>query len=395
MPPERMASGSHTSTESLARWVDRVIDSAVDMERIVGAVLLVAVDGEVVYERAAGMADREARAPVHRHTIFRLASAGKVIVSAAALAMVERGIVSLEDAVSSWLPQFRPRLGDGSEPVITMRQLMTHTAGLGYGFAPSEDSYQRAEVSSGLDMPGLPLGEAMRRLASVPLLGQPGRAWNYSLATDVLGAAIESAGRAPLPELVRRFVTGPLQMLDTDFHVPADKVARLAAPYEDRMPRPERMSDPHEMLCQFGLLRFSPSRILDPRSYPSGGAGMAGTARDLLSLLEAIRKGGLPILRPVSAAALTSDALPPHVTTGSPGWTHGLGAGVLRDRRAAGVPHGNGTWRWGGAYGNDWFVDPHRRLTVISLTNTALEGSDGAYPRNLRDAIYYALTSGD
>ena len=395
MPPERTVSGSRTNTEVLARCVDRVIDSALHRERIVGAMVLIAVDGVPVYERAAGMADREARVPVRRDTVFRLASVSKIIVSTAALAMVERGMVSLEDAVSGWLPEFRPRLADGSQPGVTVRQLLTHTAGLGYGFVPPDGPYREAGVSSGLDMPGLPMAEAMRRLGSVPLLGEPGRIWSYSLATDVLGAALESAGGESLPELVRRFVTGPLRMTGTEFHVPPDRVGRLAVPYADRMPRPVRMSDPHEMPCQHGLLRFSPSRILDSRSYASGGAGMAGTAGDLLSLLEAIRRGGFPILEPDSARALTSDALPSHMTTSSPGWTHGLGAGVLRDRLAAGVPHENGTWRWGGAYGNDWFVDPHRRLTAISLTNTALEGADGAYPRNLRDAIYCALSAGD
>jgi len=391
-----MERGFRTSIDirqRLARYVDRAIDTALYTERLVGVAVLIALDGDVLYERAAGFADREGRLTSRPDTIFRLASVSKLIVSVAALAMVERRMLSLDDPVSRWLAKFRPKLKDGREPAITIRQLMTHTAGLDYGFTPLGSQYQQARVSSGLDMPGLSMQEAMERLGSLPLLSEPGKAWSYSLATDVLGAALESAGRAPLPELVRLLVTGPLGMTDTEFHVSADKVGRLAIPYADGMPRPVRMSDPHEMLCQFGLLRFSPSRILNPRSYPSAGAGMAGTARDLLSLLEAIRRGGAPVLRSDSTAALTRDALPSHLTTSLPGWTYGLGVGVLRDRRLAGVPHENGTWRWGGAYGNDWFVNPDRRLTAVSLSNTALEGSDGAYPRNLRDAIYYALTS--
>lgn len=381
--------------ERLARSVDAAIDMALKTERITGAAVLVALDGEVVYERAAGLADREARRPARMDTIFRLASVSRVIVSATALAMVERRIIPLDGPVSRWLPRFRPKLPDGREPVITVRHLLTHTAGLDYGFTPPGGPYQRARVSSGLDMPGLSIAEAMERLASVPLLSEPGKAWTYSLATDVLGAALESAGGASLPDLVREFVTGPLKMTDTDFYVSPARAERLAAAYADGMPRPVRMSEPHELLCQFGLLRFAPSRALDPKSYPSGGAGMAGTAGDLLALLEAIRRGGSPILRPDSAVALTTDALPSGMTMPFPGWTWSLGVGVLRDRQAAGVLHENGTWRWGGAYGNDWFVNPHRRLSVVSLTNTALEGSDGAYPRNLQNAIYYALTSSD
>lgn len=110
MPREHMVSGSRTNTETLARYVDRVIDSALHMERIVGAVVLIAVDGEPVYERAAGMADREARVLVRRDTVFRLASVSKIIVSTVALAMVERGMISLEDAVSAWLPETRKDL---------------------------------------------------------------------------------------------------------------------------------------------------------------------------------------------------------------------------------------------------------------------------------------------
>lgn len=389
------AAGRIDIRERLARSVDAAIDMALEIERIVGAVVLVALDGKVVYERAAGLADRETRRPARPDTIFRLASVSKVIVSATALAMVERGIILLDDPVSRWLPRFKPKLRDGREPTITVRHLLTHTAGLAYGFTVPGGPYQRAQVSSGLDMPGLSLTEAMKRLASVPLLSEPGETWTYSLATDVLGAALESAEGASLPELVREFVTGPLRMTDTDFCVSPARAERLAVPYADGMPRPVRMSDPHELLCQFGLLRFAPSRVLDPKSYPSGGAGMAGTAGDLLALLEAIRRGGSPILRLDSAVALTTDALPAGMMTAFPGWTWGLGVGVLRDRQAARVPHENGTWRWGGAYGNDWFVNPHRRLSVVSLTNTALEGSDGAYPRNLQNAIYYALTSSD
>src|SRR3989442_1065443 len=120
-------------------------------------------------------------------------------------------------------------------------------------------------------------------------------------------------------------------MVDTDFSVRPDRVERLAVPYTDGAPRPMRMNDPHDMHFQFGLISFSPSRILDPRSYPSGGAGMAGTATELLAFLEAVRTGGAPIISPNSARALTTDALSPHMTTAEPGWTFGLGVGVLRD----------------------------------------------------------------
>jgi CubicO group peptidase (beta-lactamase class C family) len=304
--------------------------------------------------------------------------------------MIDKQMLGLEDPVTGWLASFRPKLGCGRQPVITVRHLLTHTAGLDYPFGRA--GYQQAAVSSGLDMPGLPIDEALRRLASQPLLFEPGTAWRYSLATDVLGALLERAAQAPLPEVVRHLVTEPLAMADTHFTVRGDLLERLAVPYADGVPHPVRMNDPHEIHTPGGTVRFSPSRSFDPESYASGGAGMAGTAHDILTVLEAVRTGGAPIFGPAAARNLTTDALPSTLNIGSPGWGFGLGVAVLRDSALAGAPHDPGTWRWSGGYGNDWFVNPTRRLAMVSLTNTAFEGC-GAYPLDLRDAIYRALSN--
>jgi CubicO group peptidase (beta-lactamase class C family) len=385
-----VSDGVMTRMTRLARHVDCVIDGAIARERIVGTVVLVAVDGELVYHRAAGYANRETGQRMCEDTVCRLASVTKTIVSAAALAMVDSGLISLDMPVTNSMPEFRPKLHDGTEPVITVRHLLTHTSGLDYGFAPGE-AYRAAQISNGLDLPGLTILEALRRLASVPLLFKPGEAWNYSLGTDVLGEIISRAGNATLPDVVRLFVTGPLGMTDTDFVV--REPDRLAVPYADGMPRPVRMNDPHLVPTPAGVIRFSPSRVFDLQSYPSGGAGMVGTAGDFLTLLEAIRSGGNPILTPESAQALTTNALPANVAFVEPGWTFSLGAAVLRNPSISRTPHDLGTWRWGGAYGNDWFVNPIRRLSVVSFTNTSFEGDGGAYPIDLRDAIYYALSA--
>jgi CubicO group peptidase (beta-lactamase class C family) len=375
----------------LASRMDPVIDRAIAQAQIVGAVMLVARRGTLVYQRAAGAADREAQRAMTADAIFRYSSLTKLIVSATALTLIESGRLGLEDPVTKWLPEFRPRLPDGREPLITTRHLLTHTAGLSYKFSEPEDGpYHRANVSDGMDQPGLGFDENLRRLASVPLLFPPGTAWNYSLATDVLGKVIERASGVALQEMVARTITEPLKMHDTAFA--ARDPARLAVPYASATPQPVRMGDPHGVPFPPGAILYSPSRILDARSYPSGGTGMAGTAGDFLTFLEALRRGGEGLLRPTTIRMMTSNAIGDLPMLMGPGWGFGLAAAVLKDPVAANVPQGAGTWRWGGVYGHHWFVDPKHELSVVVLTNTALVGMIGEFPDALSRALYAAVT---
>lgn len=373
---------------ALAARLDPIIDAAVASGAVVGTVMLVAEDGATVYARAAGFADREAALPMADSTLFRLASLTKTIVSAAALALVEDGRLGIEDRLARWIPEFQPRLADGRAPDITLRHLLTHMSGLAYGFLEEPGGpLQRAAVSDGLDQPGLSMAENLRRLAGVPLRFEPGTAWYYSLATDVLGEVVSRAGGAPLPEIVRSRVTAPLGMADTAFAV--RDAGRLAVAYADANPQPARMGEVHALPFLNGVLRFAPGRVFDAGSFPSGGAGMIGTASDYLRFLEALRCGGAGILRPETASLITSDAIgDPAVPTDEPGWGFGFGAAVLLDPAAAKTPQTPGTWSWGGVYGHSWYVDPARRLTVVLLTNTAVAGMTGAFPEALRAAVY-------
>src|SRR6185437_11089546 len=267
--------------------VEAVIDAAVAEKRLVGAGVLIAHDGKVVLRRAAGLANRETRAPMSAERIFRFSSLTKPIVSAAAMVLVERGKLGLDDAVTRWLPDFRPKLPDGRTPVITVRQLLTHTSGLGYGFAEGADGpYHHAQISDGLDESTVSLEKNVRRLASVPLLFEPGKSWNYSLGIDVIGAVLERADDAPLDDVVSQRVTDPLGMSDTAFY--CREPSRLAVPYVNDQPEPVLMSDPAiVMLLPGTAIRYSPSRALNPHAFPSGGCGMVGTAEDFMRFLEA------------------------------------------------------------------------------------------------------------
>lgn len=380
---------THTASRAAAvnAALDRVIDGAIDQARIVGTVVVVAREGQVVYRRAAGLADREAGRPMCADAIFLLASVTKIITSTAAMVLVEQGRLDLDGPVTRWLPHFRPRLPDGSEPAICLRHLLTHTAGLVYGFTPDEAAcFARLGVSSGIDEPGVTLAENLQRIAQVPLAFAPGTGWRYSLATDVLGGVIAAACDDDLPGAIATLVTGPLGMADTRFGI--GDATRLAVPYGDGVPAPVRMGAHHRAIADGETVHFVPARLLDPRAYPSGGAGMAGTADDVLRLVETLRAGGAPILTPATVALMMHDHLGGRWPTYVPGWGFGLGGAVLVDPVAAATPQAPGTFHWGGAYGHHWFADRRHALSVAILTNTAFEGMDGRFTRDVRDALY-------
>lgn len=384
-----------TISTKLRPELDAVIDQAVASGRIVGANVAIALDGKLIYERHAGMADRERGVAVSPDTLFRLASMTKPLVSAAALALIEQGALALDLPVRELLPYFRPRQPDGAEADIRIRHLLSHTAGLRYGFGlPDNQPYRAASVSDGLDLSVLSLEENLRRLSSQALLFEPGASWAYSLAADVLGGALEALCGENLECIVSRHVTGPLGMLDTRFRI--DEPARLAKPYADneQTGEPARPMRDSEWLSLpgAGAIHYQPARAFHPDAYLSGGCGMLGNARDYLRFLEAVRQGGAPILSAESAGLMTRDAVAHLAETDvGPGMGFGLGFSVLRDPEAAGAPQAVGTFGWGGVYGNSFFVDPAARLSVVMLSNTALEGLFGDYPRQLAAAIYRQL----
>jgi CubicO group peptidase (beta-lactamase class C family) len=366
--------------------LDGVTEEAVDTGRVVGAVVLVAEDGAMTYRRAAGLADREARRPMEEDAIFRLASVSKPMVAATALALIERGALALDEPVTRWLPDFRPRLRDGTTPKITLRHLLTHTSGLGYGDLAPDDPYRPAGISGGLDQPGLGMAENLRRIASVPLYFAPGTAWRYGVNIDVLGAVIEQATGGRLGDAVAKFVTRPLGMTDTGFTV-ADQ-SRLATPYAEGVP-PNAMGAACEVVGELGRgTFFVPDRIFDPASFHSGGAGMAGSAPDFMRFLEAIRTGGAPILKPETVDLAARNHIGDLAREEKDaGWRFGLISAVLADPAAAQTPQSPGTLQWGGIYGHSWFIDRARKLSVVAFTNTAVEGCLGEFPKEIVRAV--------
>jgi CubicO group peptidase (beta-lactamase class C family) len=379
---------TQADSSALKQKVDAVIDQAIAEDRIVGAVVLVSQDGKVVYERAAGLVDKESRKPMQGDALFRFSSVSKPIATVAALALVDRKKLSLDDPVTKWLPDFKPKLADGTTPAITVRQLMTHTAGLGYKFMEKPDGpYHKAQVSDGFDDVKINLAEEMQRLGTAPLIHAPGKQWNYSLSIDVLGAVVERAAGQPLGTAVANLVTKPLGMTSTSFRVDGAQAGRVATAYFNAPTGTARMADPQTVPFGPGTLTFSPSRAFDAKAHPSGGAGMIGSAPDVLRLLEAMRKGGAPVLAKSTAESMFRNQVA-GVPGQQPGMGFGFGGAIVVDPAAAKTPQSAGTLHWGGVYGHNWWVDPAKKLTVVALTNTAPEGLAGKFPDALRAAIY-------
>lgn len=382
---------AHADPAALKQKIDAVIDQSIADNRMVGAVVLVAREGQLVYQRAAGLADKKANEPMRLDALFRLSSVTKPIVTVAALALIERKELSLEDPVTKWLPDFQPKLADGTAPTLTIRQLLTHTAGLGYKFTEEANGpYHKARISDGFDDIEIDLAEELRRLRSVPLLSAPGTEWRYSLSIDVLGAVIERVTKQPLAAAVAELVTQPLGMTSTTFRVDAAHAARVTTPYIDAPAGPIPMTDPQTLAFGSMTLVYSPSRAFDAKAYPSAGAGMIGSAPDLLKLLEAMRKGGAPVLTSATASEMFHNQIA-ELPGMQPGTGFGFGGAVVVDPAAAKTPQSKGTLYWGGVYGHTWFVDPDKKLTVIVFTNTAPEGMAGPFPDGVRDAVYGTL----
>ncbi|WP_437615841.1 serine hydrolase domain-containing protein [Erwinia sp. V71] len=373
--------------------IQAAVDRALAQQRLVGAVVIAAHRGEIFHCQAAGYADRESQRPMTVDGVFRLASVSKPIVSVAALVLVAQGKLRLDDEVAHWLPAFRPRLADQRDVPITIRQLLSHTAGLGYRFLEADEQgpLARAGVSDGMDDSALTLAENLSRIASAPLLYPPGDGWGYSLASDVLGAVVEKVVQQPLNSAIRALVTAPLGMLATGFSASRD--SNVVTAYVSDTPRPRPLRE-GEIVTPFDGavgIRYSPERVFDACAWPSGGAGMVGTAGDLLRLLEALRRNDEQLLPRPLIAEMVRDHAAGFELPAAPGFGFGLGFSLLRDSQLADSPESPGTWRWGGEYGHSWFVDPQRELSVVAFTNTLYEGMSGQFVTELRDAVYADL----
>lgn len=385
------------SSERLKR-LSEALNGYVKDGRLPGGVVLVARRGKVAYTEAFGQRDREAGAPMREDAVFRIASQTKALVSVGVMILQEEGRLLISDPVGKYLPEFRettvavPKQGGGYEVVkakrpVNIRDLLTHTAGIGYGGGVARDRWEQAKITGWYFADrDEPVGATVARMAALPFDAQPGERWVYGYSTDILGALVEKVSGQPLDAFLRARIFDPLGMKDTHFYLPESKAERVAVVYSAKEAGGlERAPEPGGMVGQGAYLK-------GPRKSFSGGAGLLSTANDYARFLSMLLNGGeldgTRLLSRKSVELMTVDHL-----DGKPfrdGQGFGLGFLVVKDLGARGQTGSVGEYGWGGAYHSTYWVDPKEQLVVVYFTQLiparGLDDHD-----KLRALIYQAI----
>ena len=379
----------------ITEFVDREIADG----NLVGTVTLISRHGQVVHFEAAGQFGLEDSRPMDTDALFRIFSMTKPITTVAAMILYEEGAFHLGDPVAKYLPELAGmQLLIGGELVphrrqMTIEQLMTHTAGLTNGWHiehPVERAYQDAALHHSTD-----LNAFIDKLATLPLRFEPGTRYHYSVATDVLGALVERLSGETLEQFFQRRIFDPLEMHDTFFNVPDDKITRMASSHLWNAERREMSPMPAGLLSP-------PSGV----TLFSGGGGLISTARDYWRFCEMLRRGGsldgVRVLGPKTVQAMTMARLTPEVRDNGateypashlyPGQSFGLGAGVITDPALVGVISSKGEYSWGGIANTKFWIDPEEDLTVVFMTQVLGTPHSDRHRFDLKVATYQALT---
>ncbi|HEX2438486.1 MAG TPA: serine hydrolase domain-containing protein [Methylomirabilota bacterium] len=388
------------SSERLER-VSRVLRAEIDAGKIPGAVALVARRGQIVYFEAFGARDKAANAPMTKDAIFRLYSMTKPFTSVAAMMLMEDGKLVITDPVSKFIPQlgrrevsvpqFDPATGKvgyvtvPAEREITVQDLLRHTSGIVYGQNTPNTRVSELYEANKVGWADQTPEEQIERLSRVPLASQPGTTWEYSLSTDVLGRVVEKVSGMRLGQFFAERIFAPLKMTDTAFVVPADKRGRLAQPLtvEPSTGKPITLVDV----------------TVTPKN-DAGGAGSAGTTIDYARFTQMMLNGGqldgVRLLSPTTVAFMTSDHLGPAtriVSRGGVGVGYGFGLGfaVRTSAGIAGVSGPVGEYRWGGAAGTGFWIDPPEQMVTVLMTQGAPGPARGALSALFRQMVRQAI----
>jgi CubicO group peptidase (beta-lactamase class C family) len=397
-----MVTGRGAGTETIHGFdaarlgrLDNLIQDHIDRGQLAGALMYVSRDGQPVRLQSYGWQDLEKRQPMRPDTIFRLASMSKAITTVAALMLYEEGRFFLNDPVAKYIPAFAnsvvavpPPAGSapGTKYVtvpakrpISIRDLMRHTAGLTYGDGLANEDYKQAQLTGWYFADrDETIGDAVNRLAKLPLHSQPGTAFQYGYGTDVLGHLIEVVSGMPLDRFIETRITQPLGMKDTSFFLPPEKIARLATVYG---------------LEKGVLSRGDQGAYVDgPRKCFSGGAGLLSTvgdyARFLQMLLNEGELDGVRLLSPLTVRLMTANHTGELFENGNRGF--GLGFWLNDDPGAHGELLGEGSYGWGSAYFPEYLVDPKEKIIAIFMAQ--LRPAGGSRLNHLmKQTVYQAL----
>ncbi|WP_430418929.1 serine hydrolase domain-containing protein [Phenylobacterium sp.] len=365
--------------------LDTYMQGVVAEGRVAGMTTLLARHGKVVSFKTYGKKSLAAGTPMTEDTIFRIYSMTKPITGVAMMILFEEGKWRLDDPVTRYIPEFKnlqvmtgvDEEGNGTPVLVpmkrppTMREIMSHTAGFGYGLQDKHpvDKIFREKRALGAGT----LQDMINTTATIPLVYQPGESWRYSISVDIQGYLVEKLSGKPLAQFMDERIFKPLKMNDTAFYVPADKKARFSAVYA--LNRETRKIEEADIIFGNPLPTY-----LIPPTAPSGGGGLVGTTMDYARFAQMIaNKGaldGVRILSPASVELMGTNAIPRNVLVNSNGTSglrfneavgFGLDFMVVNDPRRAGTLEGQGSMSWGGAAGTWFWVDPTNDVVFVGM----------------------------
>jgi CubicO group peptidase (beta-lactamase class C family) len=391
----------------LARLDGFLAEKYIATRRLPGTLTLVARHGEVAHIHAQGLADVERGVPLREDTIFRIYSMTKPITSVALMMLVERGLIALDDPVHKYIPEWKNlgvyvagthRTGFQTKPCARPMQvvdLFRHTAGLTYGFqlrTNVDEAYRREKIGE-IEKAGT-LESMILGLAKLPLEFSPGEAWNYSVATDVLGWLVQVVSGRPFEQFLAEEIFAPLGMADTGFHVRDGQQHRFAACYQPTRDGTISLQDDP-----------ATSSYLAPPSFISGGGGLVSTAHDYLQFARMLANGGTlngnRLLSRKTLALMTANHLPGGVDLPAlsrslfseaayDGVGFGLGFATSTAAHKTLMPGSNGDFFWGGAASTFFWVDPEEDLIGLFMTQL-IPSSTWPVRREMRTMVYAAL----
>ena len=397
--------------ERIERFVD---DNYIATGKLAGALVQVWRRGGLALNSLLGLADRERQVPLAEDSIFRIYSMTKPITSVAVMMLVEECKIALDDPVSKYIPAWE-KLGVHAggfmesfqtrplaRPMLVV-DLLRHTSGLTYGFQQNTNvdaAYRKLKIGE-LATEGT-LEEMIEKLATLPLEFSPGEAWNYSVATDVLGYIVGKVSGTSFEVFLKERIFDPLGMVDTAFYVPQEKVSRFCACYAIGALGSKITSAQAPTLQDDPLI----SPYLNPPTFVSGGGGLVSTATDYMRFARMLLQGGeldgVRLLGPRTLALMTANHLPggvdlPRLSRSMfseaiyEGVGFGLGFATTVTPAATLIPGSAGDFFWGGAASTFFWVDPREDLIVLFLTQL-LPSSAHPVRRQLRTMVYSAIT---
>lgn len=388
------------SSERLNR-LDGVLQNAVTQSSVPGVSALIVRNGKIVYYKAFGMADNAANRPLKRDDIFRIASMSKAITSTAVMMLWEEGKFQLDDPISKYIPEFKNqtvlknfKFQDSTyttEPVkseITIRHLLTHTSGLGYGVNADERfkaMYHKAGIVDLFTTEPVKIGDNIKKLAKLPLHHHPGEKYVYSEGLDVLGYFIELMSGMPFDEFLRKRLFEPLGMGDTYFYLPDAKAGRLVA-----IQKPQN----GQWVRYPNTFYDTDYPIKGAKSFFSGGAGLSSTAKDyatfLLMYLNGGELNGKRFLSRTTVQTILSNQVGDLLGGEKANSSHGLAFGLLNKAgEEKGAKGSAGTFEWGGYFNTNYFADPKEKIIGVIMKQT--QSSNDNLNNLFRQMIYQSI----